>query len=1006
MDRWRRAGAVLVAVAWCAALVVGPAAAQPPPRGDGQRWLEATRAAAHPGTGAVWSSPDGAGRPLVTPTSVRPLRERAEGTARNADAWRAAWEHAGGDRRPAIDLATWLAAADVAFAQADPAPDRLEGLGFIQQVVPAGDLDGDGIDDVLAAGQLYDEDTGTAHALSGADGHELWRVEGAGHAIPTLLPLAPGGDFLDTTYVPGESDYTGHCEADSNCVETRTASFSWWVRVRDGATGEARWERSFPGSEESSHSSTSSDQAFAFASTTDVSDQSVVTLPGPDVDGDGLPEVLVSRGDVHREYEEQYEYAPFGAGDSSYRETLIATNVFEVLSGATGEPLASKVVPDVAAVGVLRDAGDLDDDGQPDLLIEHRAQPPFQQVCTGGITVSSCETSGGSSHLEVERLDGRTLVPQWRASAPEGSEAALQGTRADFDGDGVLDLLVSEYRYDRPESAITAVSGDDGAILWRHASTGYLIVEAVAFLDGDGDADVLAGLFPNASFGPVQPTVTIERLDGSSGAVLLSTTLAPPPFDPAEEYAFAQLSSPGDGDGDGAADVAVSVEIYRPEDNTQRRSTVLESARTGAVIFQRDDLGGLSPAGDLDGDGGADALGLQIDPTTLQVSVEAVRLRDGTRIWRQVGHGGGGVPAGDHDGDGLVDLVRTESFYGVIPISRVVSVNGEDGLARWSFPPLRPVTFDRLAGDDRITTAIAVSARAFSDATDAVVARADAYPDALAGAPLAAVRGGPLLLTGGEGLDGRVAAELERLGVERVALLGGESALAPAVAADLAARGLSVERIAGMDRFETAALVADQVVAATGFGAEVLLVQGSDPDPARGWPDAVSASAFGASFHHPVLLSETGALPEATAAALDRLGTYHVRIVGGPPAIADAVVATLQQLGRSVERLAGANRFATARVVATVATQYGADSGAVWVATGRSFPDALAAGAAVGATSGVLLLVDGPGGSGASDAGAYLSVFRPQLYEVHLIGGPDVVSPEVEEELRAVTANP
>ena len=268
------------------------------------------------------------------------------------------------------------------------------------------------------------------------------------------------------------------------------------VRVRDGATGEARWERSFPGSEESSHSSTSSDQAFAFASTTDVSDQSVVTLPGPDVDGDGLPEVLVSRGDVHREYEEQYEYAPFGAGDSSYRETLIATNVFEVLSGATGEPLASKVVPDVAAVGVLRDAGDLDDDGQPDLLIEHRAQPPFQQVCTGGITVSSCETSGGSSHLEVERLDGRTLVPQWRASAPEGSEAALQGTRADFDGDGVLDLLVSEYRYDRPESAITAVSGDDGAILWRHASTGYLIVEAVAFLDGDGDADVLGGPLP------------------------------------------------------------------------------------------------------------------------------------------------------------------------------------------------------------------------------------------------------------------------------------------------------------------------------------------------------------------------------------------------------------------------------------------------------------------------------------------------------------------------------
>ena len=75
--------------------------------------------------------------------------------------------------------------------------------------------------------------------------------------------------------------------------------------------------------------------------------------------------------------------------------------------------------------------------------------------------------------------------------------------RADFDGDGGLDLLVSEHRYDRPESAITAVSGHDGATLWRNASTGNLSVVAVAFLDGDTDVDVLAGLFPNFAFGPV-----------------------------------------------------------------------------------------------------------------------------------------------------------------------------------------------------------------------------------------------------------------------------------------------------------------------------------------------------------------------------------------------------------------------------------------------------------------------------------------------------------------------
>lgn len=87
----------------------------------------------------------------------------------------------------------------------------------------------------------------------------------------------------------------------------------------------------------------------------------------------------------------------------------------------------------------------------------------------------------------------------------------------------------------------------------------------------------------------------------------------------------------------------------------------------------------------------------------------------------------------------------------------------------------------RLRGADRIATAIAISQDAHETADTVVLARADQFPDALAGGPLAARLDAPLLLTGRDGLDARVAEEIERLGATGAVLLGGPSALSPAI---------------------------------------------------------------------------------------------------------------------------------------------------------------------------------------------------------------------------------
>jgi hypothetical protein len=125
-----------------------------------------------------------------------------------------------------------------------------------------------------------------------------------------------------------------------------------------------------------------------------------------------------------------------------------------------------------------------------------------------------------------------------------------------------------------------------------------------------------------------------------------------------------------------------------------------------------------------------------------------------------------------------------------------------------------------------------------------VLARADLYPDGLAGAPLAVVAGGPVLLSPSDALDPRVEAEIRRVvpSTAPVHLLGGTAALSAGVEARLRALGCAVVRHAGAARYETAV----QVAAALGQPGRVVLVRGdsfADALPARSMcvQDAVAA---------------------------------------------------------------------------------------------------------------------------------------------------------------------
>ena len=125
-------------------------------------------------------------------------------------------------------------------------------------------------------------------------------------------------------------------------------------------------------------------------------------------------------------------------------------------------------------------------------------------------------------------------------------------------------------------------------------------------------------------------------------------------------------------------------------------------------------------------------------------------------------------------------------------------------------------TVERIEGSDRFDTAAQVarqlpgSAAVLAQGIDSDPSRG--WPDALAGAALAATRGVPILLTEQGTLPPATLAAVTDLGLEQITIVGGEAAVAPAVATQLEGAGATVDRVAGSNRFETAVAAAFRAV--------------------------------------------------------------------------------------------------------------------------------------------------------------------------------------------------
>lgn len=200
----------------------------------------------------------------------------------------------------------------------------------------------------------------------------------------------------------------------------------------------------------------------------------------------------------------------------------------------------------------------------------------------------------------------------------------------------------------------------------------------------------------------------------------------------------------------------------------------------------------------------------------------------------------------------------------------------------------------------------------------------------------------------------------------------------------------SVDRVAGADRYQTAALLSRDVEP----GGRVFVASGSD------YPDALAAAAKAGHTNGAVLLTRASTLPGSTREALIRLAPSQIVVAGGEGAISEDVFQELGTLGADVLRVDGPNRYGTAAAISTLAPVQG--DGTVYVATGTGYADALAAAAQAGQREAAILLVR-PDAIPRATAEA-LQDLKPR--KIVVAGGTSAVSNEVVEELGVYSWEP
>ncbi len=316
---------------------------------------------------------------------------------------------------------------------------------------------------------------------------------------------------------------------------------------------------------------------------------------------------------------------------------------------------------------------------------------------------------------------------------------------------------------------------------------------------------------------------------------------------------------------------------------------------------------------------------------------------------------------------------RARTIFGALALSAAVTVSVA------AAPAHAEERVVRLAGADRIETAIAISQSEYATvgSANAVVLVNSLIPaDSLVGGPLAYRTNSPILVTPPQALDSRVEEEISRVllrdGV--VYIIGGPFAISNAVETRLQTIGYRTTRFAGRDRFETSVFVARGMQSAN----NLFVANG------QGFTDALIAGSAAAHTNSAVLLSNGSTLTPQVREYRDEQAAKPRYAIGAPAAQADP----------GATAITGTDQYDTAF---KVAEQFFGNAPVAGIASGVNFPDAMAGVPHAKRAGGPILLTDP---NQLSDrTRVYLTNHANTIDLAFIYGGPAAIKTSVDPEV-------
>lgn len=317
----------------------------------------------------------------------------------------------------------------------------------------------------------------------------------------------------------------------------------------------------------------------------------------------------------------------------------------------------------------------------------------------------------------------------------------------------------------------------------------------------------------------------------------------------------------------------------------------------------------------------------------------------------------------------------------------------------------------RTAGNNRYQTSAYLSKIFSSETTNMVIITSgENFPDALTATALAGAYSAPILLTEKSQLSTDVINRIREIKPEFAFIIGGEASVSIGIEDKLDEMGLSVARIAGVDRYKTANKIANTMIDKKG-ASFVFIVNGGN------FADALSISAVAYREKAIILLSDGNSLPGNQLDILE--GLHDIVIVGGESAVSKDLENFLKNQRNNVLRISGNDRFETAFNFATFSTQdpkyknqnvnlepfekiFSTNVCPIFV-NGLNFADALSA-APWGANENSAIYLT-PSNTLPDIITENIDVFKNVLFYFRIAGGIKAVSKEVENALSNIVEN-